>query len=321
MSDRLMSGALLADLGSIARGRLTPGASLGPGTWFRVGGEAELLFQPADSDDLAAVLAALPREVPVTTIGVGSNILIREGGAAGLIARLSAKGFGQLATEGEQSIRAGAAVLDKRLAAFAQQERIGGLAFFHGIPGTVGGAVRMNAGANGIETSERLVEATAIDRSGAWLVLTNAELGFGYRHSSAPDDLVFVEALLAGEAESADAVAAAMAAVQQHRETAQPIREKTGGSTFKNPPGDKRAWELIEAAGCRSLVIGDAEVSPLHCNFLINRGDATSYDLELLGETVRARVLEQSGIRLDWEIKRIGRFEPGEEVAPFLGRS
>ena len=321
MSDRLMSGALLADLGSIARGRLTPSASLGPGTWFRVGGEAELLFQPADSDDLVAVLAALPREVPVTTIGVGSNILIREGGAAGLIVRLSAKGFGRLATEGEQSIRAGAAVLDKRLGAFAQQERIGGLAFFHGIPGTVGGAVRMNAGANGIETSERLVEATAIDRSGAWLVLTNAELGFGYRHSSAPDDLVFVEALLAGEAESADAVAAAMAAVHQYRETAQPIREKTGGSTFKNPPGDKRAWELIEAAGCRSLVIGDAEVSPLHCNFLINRGDATSYDLELLGETVRARVLEQSGIRLDWEIKRIGRFEPGEEVAPFLGRS
>jgi UDP-N-acetylmuramate dehydrogenase len=315
---------LKPSLEAIARGRLTPDAPLAAGTWFRVGGPAELLFQPADADDLAAVLAALPSSVPVAVIGVGSNILIRDGGVAGVVIRLSAKGFGQLAEESNHRIRAGAAVLDKRLGAFAQEKGIGGFAFFHGIPGSVGGALRMNAGANNAELRERLVEAVAIDRGGKRHILGNADLGFSYRHSAAPDDLVFTEALFEGVEASAEEIAEAMAAVQHHRETVQPIREKTGGSTFKNPdppgtPNQRHAWELIDAAGCRGLVVGDAEVSPMHCNFLINRGAATAYDLELLGETVRARVLETSGVRLEWEIKRIGAFEAGKTVEAFLG--
>ena len=314
MPDQTISPDLGAELAGIARGRLTPGASLAPGTWFRVGGPAELLFQPADVDDLAAVLTRLSPEVPVTVLGVGSNVLVRDAGIPGLVVRLSAKGFGALELDGDNRIRAGAAVLDKRLAAFAQEHGIGGFAFFHGIPGMVGGAIRMNAGANGVELRERLIEATVVDRGGNLHVLGNAELGFTYRHSAAPEDLIFVDAIFAGEEQSPDAIAAAMAEVQHHREAVQPIREKTGGSTFKNPAGDRRAWELIENAGCRGLVIGDAEVSPMHCNFLINRGQATAHDLELLGETVRKRVLEQSGIRLDWEIKRLGAFEPGGEV-------
>lgn len=321
-----MNAETLALLEGTARGRLTPNAPLAAGTWFRVGGPAELLFQPADADDLSAVLKALPADMPVTIIGVGSNVLIRDGGVPGLVVRLSVRGFGSMAVEDGNRIRAGAAVLDKRLAAFAQENVIGGFAFFHGIPGAIGGAVRMNAGANDAELRERLVEATAIDRSGERHVLDNADLGFSYRHSDAPADLIFVEALFEGRAEAPEEIAAAMAAVQHHRETVQPIREKTGGSTFKNPdppgtPGQRRAWQLIDEAGCRGLVVGDAEVSQMHCNFLINRGAATAYDLELLGETVRARVLEESGIRLEWEIERIGDFEAGRGVEPFLGRA
>jgi len=314
-----LSGRLVADLAKVARGRLTPNAALAPGTWFRVGGPAELLFQPADAEDLAAVLSALPADVPVNVIGVGSNLLIRDGGVPGIVVRLSAKGFGQLAAESGDRIRAGAAVLDKRLAAFAEEQGIGGFEFFHGIPGTVGGAIRMNAGANGRELREVLVEAYAIDRSGRRRLCTNAALGFAYRSSAAPEDFIFVEALFEGRKASAEAIAAAMTEVQRHREQVQPIREKTGGSTFKNPP-DAKAWELIDAAGCRGLVIGGAEVSPMHCNFLINRGEASAYDLELLGETVRARVREATGVSLAWEIKRIGEFAPGRSVEPFLGR-
>ncbi len=319
MFDETISSRLLRDLESIARGRLTPNAPLAPGTWFRVGGPAELLFQPADADDLAGVVAALPVDVPVTAIGVGSNVLIRDGGVPGMVVRLSAKGFGQISAEPGLRIRAGAAVLDKRLAAFAAEKRIGGFAFFHGIPGTVGGAIRMNAGANGVEVRERFVEAAAIDRSGRRRMCSDLAIGFSYRGSAAPEDFIFIEALFKGEEASPAAIAAAMAEVQHHRESVQPIREKTGGSTFKNPP-DGSAWELIDEAGCRGLVVGDAEVSQMHCNFLINRGGATAYDLELLGETVRARVLESSGARLDWEIKRIGGFDPGGFVEPFLGK-
>jgi UDP-N-acetylmuramate dehydrogenase len=313
--ERLIPNSLLNTLSSVARGRVTPEAALAPGTWFRVGGAAELLFQPADGDDLATVMAALPADVPVTVIGVGSNLLVRDGGVSGLVVRLSAKGFGQLAVESGRRIRAGAAVLDKRLAAFAQEEGIGGFAFFNGIPGTVGGAVRMNAGANGAEVRERLIEAVAVDRTGRRRLCTNAALGFSYRESAAPEDFIFVEALFGGAPATRAEIAEAMAEVQEHRELVQPIREKTGGSTFKNPPS-ARAWELIDRAGCRGLVIGAAEVSPMHCNFLINRGKATAYDLELLGETVRARVLESSGVRLEWEIKRIGSFDDGKVVAP-----
>ncbi|MHA1560402.1 MAG: UDP-N-acetylmuramate dehydrogenase [Alphaproteobacteria bacterium] len=321
----IIDADLLTALRAIARGRLTPDAPLAAATWFRVGGSAELLFQPADIEDLSEVLRTLPVEVPVSTIGAGSNVLVRDGGIPGLVVKLSAKGFGTMTADSDLRIKAGAAVLDKRLAAFAQGQSIGGLAFFFGIPGAVGGAVRMNAGANAAEVRDRLVEATALDRAGVSHVLTNAELGFSYRHSIAPRELIFVEALFEGEAASGESIAKEMAAVQHHRETVQPIREKTGGSTFKNPdpPGtenQRRAWQLIDEAGCRGLVIGDAEVSAMHCNFLINRGVSTSHDLEFLGETVRARVLETTGVRLEWEIERVGQFAEGCEIEPFLGR-
>lgn len=323
MNSRLIDDALRDALGDIARGRLTPEAPLAPYTWFRVGGPAELLFQPESPDDLAAVLERLPAAIPTTVIGVGSNILIRDGGIAGMVIRLSAKGFGQIALEPNHHIRVGAAVPDRRLAAFAQENLIGGMAFFHGIPGTVGGAVRMNAGANGVEVRDRLVGAVAIDRTGQRQAFSNEALGFTYRGSSLPDDAIVTEAVFRGAPAPREEIAAAMSDVQEHRETAQPIREKTGGSTFRNPdppgaPNQRRAWELIDRAGCRGLVIGDAEVSTRHCNFLINRGNATAHDLELLGETVRARVLAESGVRLDWEIKRLGAFGATGGVKPFL---
>jgi UDP-N-acetylmuramate dehydrogenase len=242
--------------------------------------------------------------------------LVRDGGIPGVTIRLSARGFGQTASEGEGRIRAGAALPDKRLAAFALDQRLAGFAFYHGIPGTVGGALRMNAGANGGETRQRLIEARAVDRRGRAHVLSNAAMGFTYRHSAAPEDLIFTDALFAGTPAEAAAIRAEMDAVEAHREAAQPIREKTGGSTFTNPPGGK-AWQLVDAAGCRGLKVGGAMVSEMHCNFLINTGTATAHDLELLGETVRARVLAASGVRLEWEIKRIGNFL-GAPVAAFL---
>ena len=300
------------------RGRVTPDAPLAPFTWFRVGGPAELLFQPADSDDLALFLQKLNPEIPVTVIGVGSNLLVRDGGIEGVTIRLSAKGFGHVVAEPGNRIRAGAALPDKRLAAFALAQGLAGFEFYHGIPGTVGGALRMNAGANGGETRERLVEARAVDRTGAHRMLTNAGMGFTYRHAAAPEDLIFAEAVFEGRPADRSAIQAAMTAVEEHRERAQPIREKTGGSTFTNPPGGK-AWQLIDAAGCRGLQIGGAMVSEMHCNFLINTGSATAADIERLGETVRARVLATSGVALEWEIKRVGKFLAGAEVAEFLG--
>ncbi|MGV8839427.1 MAG: UDP-N-acetylmuramate dehydrogenase [Bauldia sp.] len=320
-----LSAAGIAALAEGTRGRLTPDAPLAPGTWFRVGGPAELLFQPADEADLAQFLARLDPAVPVTVIGVGSNLLVRDGGVPGVVIRLSAKGFGHVLEEENHRLRVGAAVLDRRLAAFAAEKSLGGFAFLHGIPGAVGGAVRMNAGANNAEVRDVLVEAVAIDRAGRRHVLGNADLGFTYRHAAAPEDLVFTEAVFQGRPEPAAAIAAAMAAVQEHREKAQPIREKTGGSTFTNPdppgtPNQRRAWQLIDAAGCRGLVVGDAQVSEMHCNFLINRGNATADDIERLGETVRARVLDTSGVRLEWEIRRIGAFPEGRAIEAFLGR-
>ena len=303
---------------SAVRGRLTADAPLAPFTWFRVGGPAELLFQPADTDDLALFLQNLNPEIPVTVIGVGSNLLVRDGGIDGVVIRLSAKGFGHAVVAPGNRIRAGMALPDKRLAAFALAEGLAGFAFYHGIPGTLGGALRMNAGANDGETRACLVEVHAVDRQGGRHVLSNDEMGFTYRHSAAPDDLIFTEAVFQGRPADRAEIRAAMDAVEAHRERAQPIREKTGGSTFTNPPGGK-AWQLIDAAGCRGLAIGGAMVSEMHCNFLINTGAATATDLERLGETVRARVLATGGVRLDWEIKRVGRFLPGEEVAPFLG--
>ncbi|HMN85800.1 MAG TPA: UDP-N-acetylmuramate dehydrogenase [Bauldia sp.] len=308
----------LPDLTGI-RGRVTENAALAPFTWFRVGGPAELLFQPADADDLALFLQRLNPETPVTVIGVGSNLLVRDADVKGVVIRLSAKGFGHVVREAGTRIRAGTALPDKRLAAFALEEGIGGFAFYHGIPGTIGGALRMNAGANGAETREVLVEAHAVDRAGRRHVLSNGDMCFTYRHTAAPDDLIFTEAVFEGPAADQASIRAAMDAVQHHRETVQPIREKTGGSTFTNPPGQS-AWKLVDAAGCRGLKVGGAMVSEMHCNFLINTGEATAHDLELLGETVRARVLETSGVRLHWEIKRIGAFPEGRSVVPFLGR-
>jgi UDP-N-acetylmuramate dehydrogenase len=278
-----------------------------------------VLYQPADEDDLAAFLKAVPDNIPVMVVGIGSNLLVREGGIRGFVVRLSAKGFGEAEQISETRIRAGAACPDKRVAALALEAGIGGFHFYHGIPGAIGGALRMNAGANGVETRERVVEVRALDRQGNVHTLSNADMGYAYRHSSAPKDLIFTSAVFEGYPADKAAIKAAMDAVQHHRETVQPIREKTGGSTFKNPEGTS-AWKEIDKAGCRGLMIGGAQMSPMHCNFMINVGNATGYDLEFLGETVRARVLEQSGIRLQWEIKRIGEFKPGHEIDEFLGQ-
>ncbi|MFK0687313.1 UDP-N-acetylmuramate dehydrogenase [Mesorhizobium sp. IMUNJ 23033] len=301
------------------RGRITPNAEMDKITWFRAGGLAEALFQPADEEDLAEFLRAVPEDVPLMVVGVGSNLLVRDGGIAGIVVRLSAKGFGEAEVIGPTSIKAGAATPDKRVAAVAYEAGIGGFHFYHGIPGAVGGALRMNAGANGVETRERVVEVRALDRKGNVHTLSNADMGYAYRHSSAPSGLIFTSATFEGTLQDQAEIKAAMDAVQNHRETVQPIREKTGGSTFKNPEGTS-AWKEIDKAGCRGLMIGGAQMSPMHCNFMINTGTATGYDLEYLGETVRARVLEHSGIRLQWEIKRLGDFRQGHAVQEFLGQ-
>jgi UDP-N-acetylmuramate dehydrogenase len=309
----------LGDRLSGLRGRITPNAEMDKITWFRAGGLSDALFQPADEEDLAQFLRAVPEEIPLTVVGVGSNLLVRDGGIPGFVIRLSAKGFGEAEVVSPTSIRAGAATPDKRVAAVAYEAGIGGFHFYHGIPGAIGGALSMNAGANGVETRERVVEVRALDRKGNPHTLSNADMGYAYRHSSAPSGLIFTSAVFEGVPEDKAAIKAAMDAVQNHRETVQPIREKTGGSTFKNPEGTS-AWKEIDKAGCRGLMIGGAQMSPMHCNFMINTSTATGYDLEYLGETVRARVLENSGIRLHWEIKRLGDFRPGHAVQEFLGQ-
>lgn len=298
------------------RGRLTANADMSKVTWFRVGGPAQLMFQPADEADLAYFLSNLPLEIPVMVVGIGSNLLVRDGGIPGVVIRLSAKGFGGIAREGTSRIRAGAALADKRVAAFALESRLDGFAFYHGIPGGIGGALRMNAGANGTETKDRLIEVVALDRKGVRHVLDRAAMGYAYRHASAPQDYIFTEALYEGIPADPASIQAAMAAVQHHRETVQPVKEKTGGSTFKNPEG-LSAWKVIDAAGCRGLRVGGAEMSTLHCNFMINTGMASGTDLETLGETVRQRVYENSGILLEWEIKRIGEAKDGLAVSEF----
>ncbi len=299
------------------RGTLQPDQPLAPVVWFRAGGPAEIMAMPADEADLAFLMRALPDDVPVTVIGLGSNLLVRDGGVKGVVVRLSARGFGKVAIDGNR-IKVGAAMADRRLAAHALEAGLGGFAFYHGIPGAIGGALRMNAGANDVETRKRLVEAVAIDRAGERRVLSNADMGFSYRHTATRGDLIFIEATYEGFPQAREAIRAEMDAVQDHRLAAQPVKTRTGGSTFTNPPGNK-AWQLIDAAGCRGLRIGDAQVSEMHCNFLINVGNASAHDLELLGETVRARVFEASGVRLEWEIKRIGRFGESGGVEPFLG--
>ena len=286
------------------RGRLLANEPLAPLTWFRVGGPAQALFMPEDEADLAYLLANLAADVPVTAVGLGSNLIVRDGGVPGVVVRLG-RGFNEAKVEPGNRIRAGAAVPDVRIARTAQEAGIAGLAFMRGIPGAVGGALRMNGGSYGRETKDVLIEARAVDRQGRVHVLANPDMHYSYRHCGAPEDFIFTAALFAGTAGEPAAIAAEMNAITDAREATQPIKSRTGGSTFKNPPGQK-AWQLIDAAGCRGLVVGDAQVSELHCNFLINRGNASAADIETLGETVRRRVNESSGVTLEWEIKRIG---------------
>jgi UDP-N-acetylmuramate dehydrogenase len=284
------------------RGRLAADAPLGPQTWFGTGGPAEVLFRPADVEDLASFLRALPADVPVTVLGVGSNLLVRDGGVKGVVIRLM-RGFTGIAVDGNQLL-AGAGAPDLNVALMARDHALAGLEFLSGIPGTMGGAVMMNAGAYGGELAEVLVSAEAIDRTGKVHRISAAELSFSYRHSSAPADWIFTSARLRGEPGDPLAIARRIAEIDSTRTESQP-RSRTGGSTFVNPPGHK-AWELIDQAGCRGLRIGEAQVSEKHCNFLINLGAASAADIEALGEEVRRRVLDTSGVRLDWEIRRIG---------------
>ena len=286
------------------RGRLLANQPLADLTWFRVGGPAQLLFSPADEEDLALLLAALDPHLPVTVIGLGSNLIVRDGGIPGVTIRLGGRPFGTIEIDGD-TLRAGTAVPDTRVAKAAADASLDGLAFYRGIPGAIGGALRMNAGAHGGETTDVLVEARGVDRRGGPRRFTHAEMGFRYRHSSAPEDVIFTSAVFRGRPGERSAIEAEMDRVTAAREAAQPIRERTGGSTFKNPEGGK-AWQLIDAAGCRGLTRGGAGVSPMHCNFLINRDGATAADIEGLGEEVRRRVRETSGHDLHWEIRRIG---------------
>ncbi|GJE53709.1 MULTISPECIES: UDP-N-acetylmuramate dehydrogenase [Methylobacterium] len=302
-----MTASLIDDIRAAApalRGRLIANQSLADLTWFRVGGPAEVLFSPADEEDLALLLGALDPAVPVTVIGLGSNLIVRDGGIPGVTIRLGGKPFGSVAVDGD-TLRAGTAVPDMRLAKAAAEAGLDGLAFYRGIPGSVGGALRMNAGAHGGETTDVLLEVRGVDRAGNLRSFSHAEMGFSYRHCSAPDDVIFTSALYRGRPGDREAIEAEMDRVTAAREAAQPIRERTGGSTFKNPDGGK-AWQLIDAAGCRGLTRGGAQVSEMHCNFLINRDGATAADIEGLGEEVRRRVREHSGYALHWEIKRIG---------------
>jgi UDP-N-acetylmuramate dehydrogenase len=286
------------------QGRLMPNQPLADFTWFKVGGPAEVLYMPADEDDLAVFMAGTPKDIPIYTIGVGSNLLVRDGGMPGVVIRLG-RGFNDITLESADTIRAGTAALDKKVAEFALQHGIDGMTFLVGIPGSIGGALRMNGGANKGETTQICVEARGVDRAGNKFTLNHEQMGFTYRHCAVSEDVVFTSALLRGVVGDKEHIKAQMDAHVHHRETVQPIRSRTGGSTFKNPPGHS-SWKLVDEAGLRGFNIGPAKVSEMHCNFLINEGGATAAQIEELGETVRRKVFEKSGIQLEWEIKRIG---------------
>lgn len=300
------------------RGRLTANAPMSDITWFRVGGPAQVLFTPADEADLAYALARIPADLPVVVIGLGSNLLVRDGGVPGMVIRLG-RGFGDAKVEADNRLRAGTAIPDAKLARAAADAGISGLSFYRGIPGSIGGALRMNAGAHGGETKDGLIAARAVDRQGNVHVLSLADMKFQYRHCGVPVDWIFTEALYQGNPGDKAAILQEMQEVADYRERVQPIKEKTGGSTFKNPPGHS-SWRLIDAAGCRGLRIGGAHVSEMHCNFLINDRNATAEDIETLGETVRKRVLAQSGIDLHWEIIRLGLPRPGRPTGAALAQ-
>jgi UDP-N-acetylmuramate dehydrogenase len=316
---------LLCEIGASLprlRGWLAPNFALAEITWFRVGGPAQVLFTPADEADLAYFLEHLPRQHPVTVIGLGSNLLVRDGGVPGVVIRLG-RGFANIAALPGHRLRAGAAVPDAKLARASADAGVAGLAFYRGVPGSIGGALRMNAGAHGRETKDVLVEARAIDRQGAIHVLPLRDMQLTYRHCGVPSDRIFTEAVYQGSPGDPAEILKQMGEVAEYREANQPIKERTGGSTFKNPPGAS-AWKLIDSAGCRGLRVGGAKVSEMHCNFLINDRDASAEDIERLGETVRARVKAACGVTLEWEIIRLGvpslGRPTGEELAEALAQ-
>lgn len=291
------------------RGKLLLNEALAPYTWFRVGGPADALFIPADEDDLIDFLKALPVDVPVYPMGVGSNVIVRDGGVAGVVIRLAGRAWGQVTTDG-LTITAGSGALDSMVAKASAKAGIAGLEFYAGIPGSIGGALTMNAGCYGSETKDVLVSARGVNRKGEKVELTVEQFGYTYRHSNASADIIWIEATYQGTADAPEAVAERMKAITERRETTQPIREKTGGSTFKNPEGYS-SWKLVDEAGWRGKIFkmtgGGAKFSELHSNFMINPGEATAADLEGLGEVVRQDVFSKTGIQLSWEIKRIGR--------------
>ena len=302
---------------SEVRGRLIPNQPLSEVTWFRVGGPAQLFFAPADEEDLAFFLKHLPAEIRTTVIGLGSNLLVRDGGIDGVVIRLSGKAFGQVEVLDDHRIRVGVALPDVKVATAAAEAGIDGLTFYRGIPGGIGGALYMNAGCYGTETRDRMVELRAVTRQGEIITLTNADMGYRYRKSNGPRGAVFVSAVYQGFAGEPEDILNRMREITEKRESSQPTKAKTGGSTFKNPEGHS-SWKLIDAAGCRGLRVGGAQMSELHANFLLNVEDATAHDIETLGETVRNRVRANSGIELQWEIRRMGHFLPGQDVREFL---
>ena len=298
------------------RGRVTANAPLADITWFRVGGPAQILLTPADEADLAYALQQLPGDIPVQVIGLGSNVLVRDGGVPGVVIRMG-RGFGEIKVGAGHRLTAGSAVPDVKLSRAAADAGISGLSFYRGIPGSLGGALRMNAGAHGRETKDTLVEARALDRSGKIHVLALADMGFTYRHCAIPGDWIFTQATFQGAAGLPADIVKEMDEVAEYREKNQPIKERTGGSTFKNPPGHS-AWKLIDEAGCRGFRIGGARVSEMHCNFLINDAQASGENVEMLGETVRARVKAKTGVTLNWEIIRLGQPKDGRPTGEAL---
>jgi UDP-N-acetylmuramate dehydrogenase len=299
------------------RGNLVANQSLGKVSWFRVGGPAQLFFEPADEGDLSFFLRHLPAEIKVTVIGLGSNLLIRDGGIEGVVIKLPAKAFGGAEVLGGNRIRVGAGLPDVKVATSAANAGIVGLEFFRGIPGAVGGALYMNAGCYGTETVQRVVSLRGVNRAGEIVELSNADMAYQYRKSNGPEGVIFTSAVFEGLPGDREAILAKMRDITDRRESTQPTNTRTGGSTFKNPNGHS-AWKLVDDAGCRGLRIGDAQVSELHANFLVNLDAASAHDIETLGETVRKRVREKFGIELSWEIRRMGRFEEGREVREFL---